>query len=165
MKRAFILALVLTLCLATIGVAYAVWGEDVYIDGSASTGYSDIEWSLKSFSDNDGNPGWGEVTASISDDMNTLNIEITNAYPGYEATINCDLHNVGTVPATVGDMDMTDIPDELTIQLIGDTFANGTVLYPCEEKIGTIKVLVNPSAEPSSKYAFNIIVDPGPWSP
>ena len=165
MTKALILALVLTLCLGAMGVGYAVWGEDMYIEGTVETGYVDTEWSLKSCSDNDGDPGWGEVTATISPDMNTLNVEIINAYPGYEATINCDMHNVGTVPAEVGPMDLTGVPPELSVELIGDIFTEGIVLYPCNEKLGIVKVLVGDTVQPSTTYSFSVVVDPHAWSP
>ena len=176
MAKPLILALVLVLCLAVVGVGYAaVWGNDVYVEGTVTTGNAVIEWAATTCSDNDQDPGYGDVECAITSgntgfQNDVLTITITNAYPGYEAYINTGLHNTGTVPATVGPIIPTAVPAGIEVVLDGNAFVDGTVLYPCEPQAGTIVVKVDPDTSaivttPNTTYDFSITVDPGIFTP
>jgi len=167
MVKPLILVIALVLCLSAVGVGYATWYEDLYIDGTATMGHTDVQWSYHGYSDKDGDPGWGgEISkCEIAPDGKTLLVEIINAYPGYWATLNVNLHNYGDVPTIVGPSDLSGVADELTVELSGESFTQGTELIPCSERLGMIKVLVEQTAQPDTTYNFHVVVDPSPWHP
>ena len=95
MKKALALSLVLVLCLVVVGVAYAQWTERLSVEGSVYTGNIDTVWTRGPCIDNEGTLDVAFVECSFSEDRKTMYIDITNAYPGYEATCNPRLHNQG----------------------------------------------------------------------
>ena len=53
MKKIGLLALALVLALGTLGVGYAMWFEDLIIDGTVYTGDLDADWSIETFGDDE----------------------------------------------------------------------------------------------------------------
>ena len=108
------------LILAIIGLigAYALFGEVLYIGGTAgTTGEFDIQFLTATTSDVVGsNP-----TATISVDRKTLTINVEDLeYPGAGAQIDIVVKNVGTISAILRTITITgnDDPD-IVVELIG----------------------------------------------
>lgn len=97
MKKIGLLGMVLVLCLAAVGIGYAHWTKDLYVDGTVTTGTFDAELSLGEAMDNeqikDVGDCWAEVVAK-----DRVLLTVVNAYPSYEATFPVDVHCLGTVP-------------------------------------------------------------------
>jgi len=127
MRKFGLLLLAVVLALGTMGVGYAMWSEDLYIDGTVMTG--ELDWEFESFKITDyfdpvdypnvsdwnvapgfvgppylsgKNVGWAEgvlVDGPDGDgDMSQLNLTFHNVYPCYYNSINVYPISTGTVP-------------------------------------------------------------------
>jgi len=123
MKKIGLLCLALVLALGTMGVGYAMWFEDLYIDGIVNTG--ELDWQFlcgsvicgdpgttidKQCGDNFENPypestgkhvGTTEVVCLDTDqdgDVDTLQVTVTNGYPHYYVHVAWRACNNGTIP-------------------------------------------------------------------
>ncbi len=117
-KTAAILALVPLLLLAASGLALSHWDDEVKVTGSVSMGVFNVQMSLEGVSDNEGSLDVGTISASIvdwddGDDVyddgasDALEVTIGNVYPGYEACVEFNIENTGTIPATTNDTSYT----------------------------------------------------------
>lgn len=125
MKKIGLICLALVLALGTLGIGYALWSENLYIEGVANTGEVDWEFyntqspgSPPVFTHDDQgiDPGWDKdvawkdvyFTDSDGDgDYDTMTLIIHNAYPGYFNHGSFWVHNNGTVPIHIVDFFMT----------------------------------------------------------
>ena len=123
MKKIALLSLALILALGTLGIGYALWSENLYIEGLAQTGELDWEfaepvpggWGPPVLHDSDQGidpllPGynltakdvawkeWDFIDSDGDGDADTLEIEVFNAYPGYFNNMSFHVHNNGTIP-------------------------------------------------------------------
>jgi predicted ribosomally synthesized peptide with SipW-like signal peptide len=114
-----LLAILLIVLLAGIGVAYGLWSETLTIDGTVETGEVDVmfEWVEKSemVSINGAAPvaeptspidksGAANCITEIEDlgtDEETLVVEVTGAYPSWHCIVEFDVKSVGSVPVHV----------------------------------------------------------------
>jgi hypothetical protein len=108
MKKIGLLCLALVLALGALGVSYAMWYEDLYISGTVNTG--EVDWAFDCGTVTWGDPcdpatvdkqsddlfanirttgkdvGCTDVVCVDTDadgDVDTLQVTIHNAYPGY----------------------------------------------------------------------------------
>lgn len=93
------LSLLLVMALASIGVAYTMWSEELWIYGTVETGGVDVEFSGPHVWENDHGKDVAECGAEIWD--NQLNIWVWNGYPSYECWVDYDIHNIGSIPVHV----------------------------------------------------------------
>ncbi len=108
-KVALVLAIVPLLLLMMSGMTLSHWDDDVKVEGSISMGTFDVQLSLEDYYDNEGSLDVGHISASLAnwddgDDYNggvndSLIITMTNVYPGYEACVEFNVENNGTIPA------------------------------------------------------------------
>jgi hypothetical protein len=109
-KIAALAALVPLLAFALTGLSLAHWDDEVDLQGSVSLGTFNIQMSLDDTSDNEGSIDVGTITAALAnnndgDDVidsgtnDLLTVTIENMYPGYQACVYFDIHNVGSIPA------------------------------------------------------------------
>lgn len=168
MKRTLIaLGLVLVLALGTLGVGYALWFEELYIDGTVYTGDVDVEWSLEGM----GSDETKEV--SIIDayiEENTLYVTIDNAYPCVTYWVLFDIHSIGSIPVHFTDfeLDLADMPAGATVTIApasgGGKYPEGTTpitqaqLHECEEWWGLLELHLDNTAEENSTYTFSATV-------
>ena len=160
MKKALVLSLVLVLCLVVVGVAYAQWTERLSVEGSVYTGNIDTVWTRGPCIDNEGTLDVAFVECSFSEDRKTMYIDITNAYPGYEATCNPRLHNQGSVPVRID----TVVCSDPGITVSGDAFTLNTVIEPGQEKDGLVIVRIGDTVEQSHTYNFGVRVNTVQWN-
>ena len=123
MRKFGLLCLALVVALGTMGVGYALWFEDLYIEGTVYTG--ELDWAFDCGTVTSGDPcdpptidkqcddlfanirttgknvGCTEVLCVDTDkdgDADTLQVTVSNAYPGYYVHIGYYVCNNGTIP-------------------------------------------------------------------
>jgi len=121
-----VMALLLILALAAIGVGYGLWSQTLIINGFVHTGEMDSGLSIAEidelFDFNDICPGDGysigidcDKDGSLNDDWEaenkdvaectavllndyTMEVTVANGYPSFNCFIKWDVHNSGTIP-------------------------------------------------------------------
>jgi len=143
------LFIISVMALAGTSVGYALWSENLYINGTINTGELCAEFSYVTVSDpysaageridyvcDDGfdnirpvvppkDVGW--MTGDISADGHTMTIAYNNVYPGYYGNVNFHLKNCGTIPWHY---------DHINLYCNGiymDTWTSGTFIYACND--------------------------------
>ncbi len=103
MKKLGLIILSLVMAISVIGVGYAAWTDQLFIDGTVTTGNFGVIFSASS-PETDTDP-YAQTTCVISDDGKTATFKVTGAYPGYTGTASLTIENTGTVPATLAATD------------------------------------------------------------
>ena len=139
MKKLGLLLLAVVLALGSLGVAYAMWSEDLFIQGTVDTGELDVGYYCPwgSCSDNE-TKEFSSISKSISADEKTLVITVTNAYPCVTYTCQFCVVTAGTVPVHFGPwvIDRGTLPDGATVTVCvrnGDLAVEATPREPAEE--------------------------------
>lgn len=147
MKKIGLISLALILALGTLGVGYALWSENLYIEGIAQTG--ELDWEFYEpvggppivRHDDDGpdpltvdmgGPLGKDVAETLwvfsdrdnDSDMDTLTITINNAYPGYYNNFSIHVRNNGTIPLHFEYVLLNGVPFPLGVDHI---FADGAL--------------------------------------
>jgi len=153
MKKIGLLALALVLALGTLGVGYAMWYEDLFIEGTVMTGDLDVDWS-QGVPYDDEDTGKDVSSGVCRIDGDTLYITITDAYPCITYHFPIDIHGVGTVPAHLCPLVVTggNLPASATV-----TFPNwsGAQIHLGDTVNGEITVhLANPGTAENTTYTF-----------
>jgi len=115
--------MLLALALATMGLAYAMWSQSLYVEGSVDTG--ELDWELVQGylihldHGNDWNASWypkggfeqlskdvGSTTVRQVDsdgdgDLDTIVVTLSNVYPWYGEHIAFKVHNNGDIPLII----------------------------------------------------------------
>jgi hypothetical protein len=85
-----------------------------------------------------------------------LSVSLTNAYPGYVATIPYAIQNTGSIPLQINPATLSGVPSELVVAgwatPIGPIAAGAT-------EYGTLTVTVNDNAAETANYSFNVQYD------
>ncbi len=118
--------LILVLALSSLGVGYGLWSKTLVLNGVVNTGAVDVAWSIEEIDQNedfnDLCPSGGysigqdcdqdgelndeleaegkdiaECTAAILDPY-TMEVTVTNAYPGFNCFVKYNVENTGTIP-------------------------------------------------------------------
>jgi hypothetical protein len=110
--------ILLVFLLAMIGLVYATWSQNLYINGTVNTG--ELDWrftgaSCLDTSGNDyhcrdgftgepqfwmGNKDVGGTSVKIID-PHTVNVTLTNVYPCYYTSVSVYAKNIGTIPLII----------------------------------------------------------------
>jgi hypothetical protein len=90
------LAFVLLVALASIGLAYGAWTENLNVNGTVGTGTFDVVFQ----------PYWTEYyvegcDAAVSTNGHTLTVTITNAYPGFHCGGGVTIENKSSIAAKI----------------------------------------------------------------
>ena len=97
MKRSLAILAAMVLALGAVGVGYATWTSNLYIQGSITTGTLSWVWS-------NWVPQGGFSTATISiahsNDYKTLTVTVDKVYPGWKGFIDLTETNDGNLPLT-----------------------------------------------------------------
>jgi len=151
MKKIALLALALVLALGSLGVAYAMWFEDLYIEGYVETGTLDAEWSIDDWGD-DETKDFSSVEPYIIGD--TLYIDVYNAYPCVTYFVDFDVYNAGTIPFHVCNLtcDFANFPGDASVTAV-DPFQ----VHPGYHGYGTIELHMLNAYDPqeNSVYTFS----------
>jgi hypothetical protein len=114
-RQLSIVALILVLAIASLGIAYGQWTQTLNITGTVNTGtmavsFTDLVIPTDSYAT--------FVGSGISDDGHTLTINTRNLYPGYSGTFEFKVISTGSIPVRVPAMafDMTNAPAWLQVE-------------------------------------------------
>ena len=121
MKKIGLLALVLVFALGAVGVGYAHWFDEVYIEGTVEMGDFLVGWEdiiLEEDSDDDGkdpcdmvctleDPETSVHHEPVATVHHTLVVYIDNGYPQYWGLNKVTIKNAGTIPAHIVDVIVT----------------------------------------------------------
>jgi len=103
--------LTLTIALGTLGVVAAWWREELYINGTVTTGTFGWELTLDYWDVYDDYKGIADADVWLSDYVNghakSLNFEVNNMYPCIGLDIWWDLEYYGSVPGHIYDVTAT----------------------------------------------------------
>jgi len=97
--------LVIAALAVILGVAFATWTETAYININAATGYIDLDFT--DVQNTACSPYMyctaGDPTNSDpgNDDAPSVDLTLSNAYPGATATYEIEVYNDGTIPVNV----------------------------------------------------------------
>jgi len=170
LTRIGIISLVLTLCLAGVGVVYAHWTQTLEIEGTVETGVLDVEFLQCGVTEISDPLGTGETTVDCINtdgdgDLDAMLINMSNVTVCYTVEIDFDVHNNGSVPlvidAIVVTMDQTSQGDDaFDIQLQG--IAIGDEINPCDSKPCILRIHV--LAEEVGCYGFFITIEAVNWN-
>lgn len=172
MKRVGVLCLVLTLCLATVGASYASWGKTLTMDGEVDTGQLSVEFLNCTVTDNEqpfvpGGPsdtGTAVINCLDSDgdgELDTIVVSIENGYMCYSAFVGFDIHNSGSVPVVLHDLDILEgVAGAIELSLVG--IAIGDQIHPSESKPCSLEAHVNTN-DPGT-YTFQMIFEFVNWN-
>lgn len=150
------LFLVSVLALAGVGAGYAMWYEDLTIDGTINTGTFDVEWSPGDCGDNEApEKDVSSITASISG--NTMTVIVTDAYPCMTYWVHFDVHCVGTVPAHFNAFVITGNPNWVSIvPELGCLPIEETQLHTGDFWYGYLEIHLDNTATQDTAYTFEI---------
>jgi hypothetical protein len=139
MKKIALLALALVLALGTLGVAYALWWDDLYVDGQVDTGNINAYWTCYAAWDTESEQApagvdkdFSSVSCSVTDAHgntdDTFVITLTNAYPCIDYYVVADVHNNGSLPIHVCDftLDTVDFPGTVDLMKVTSEGSGGT---------------------------------------
>jgi hypothetical protein len=112
MKKVGLLALAMVMALGALGVAYAVWAQPLFIDGTVNMGYIAAEFNSFEAPIDDYavvTPAIGKSGAKINNSLyelaDKLTINIEDAYPNYSGIVWFEIKNNGTVPFYLENLD------------------------------------------------------------
>ena len=153
------LVVVIAIASAGMGISYATYGDDIVGEGVPSC-WCDVAFTSAEPGDPPDNEGGIDVgyvgTVTLDPSGSSINIDIFNAYPGYEAYIDFTITNLGNKPINVDSVSVSGSydPDELEILVNG--VDEGTTLGVGNSWDGTVTTKVLQGAEQNTLYTFTI---------
>jgi hypothetical protein len=138
-----------TIALLTTSYAFACLTTSPQIDFDSPN----IEYTTAQTTDNE-NTNTANIQAQITHDHNTINVQITNAYPNYQAQVIYTIKNTGNYPVQFSEQTIIN-PNPEAIQIITTNHQN-TILQPSQTTQGTTTIRTLPSAQEKHQYAFQI---------
>ncbi len=170
--------LALTILLASLATAYAMWSETLRINVTINTGEVDVEWSDWACSDTGPDPqapgfnnSEGKDVASCivepelyddEGDVIKLNVTIVNAYPGYQPEFKFLVDNIGTIPVKL--LNYTIIGVNTTALDVEFYPPADTQIHAGEDSTYEMKVTVLQAAEENATYTFEITLVFAQWN-
>jgi len=184
MKKLGLIMLVVVLALGVLGVGYAYWTQNIFVNATVKTGYVQASFtsdqSTPTFADTAVTPyGVAWYTESIGDVAytgDTLNITLSNAYPGMTAVIPITLKNTGSIPIGgingVADSANFNLPTGSTVVLTGSGLAGELAVGDTTSAVITVSVplgLVPDNASfvqnNTTSYSFTMTVTSTQFNP
>ena len=115
---AAVVALIPLLVMVAGGLAVSHWDDQVQVTGSVAMGTFNVQMSLEDTFDNEGDLDVGMISANLytyndGDDPldgginDGLFINMSNVYPGYQACVEFNIENTGTIPAYLANTSST----------------------------------------------------------
>lgn len=170
------LFIVTIMTLTSVGTAYALWFEDLTIDGTIETGEVYAYWSSctnydQGLDPNPDGPNKGKDVGSTTcvidtDDPRILHITINNGYPCYWNDCEVEYTIGGTIPVRVQSIEI--IPydftlasaygandGELWVELVNGI---GSQLHPGDSGASSFKIHVEQCAGQLANYNFDVVL-------
>jgi hypothetical protein len=167
----FAISVLIVAAMVTVGLAYALWSKTLLINGQTQTGKLNVGFESFIISDNEASlpepKDVGQTTAELIDldgdgVYDKIVVTITNAYPSYEAYVDCIIKNYGTIPAIIQDINVN-APPELTVEINWFIY-EGMQIDPGDGVMAEIYVHVLQGASQSSTYTFTGTIDFIQWN-
>lgn len=192
MKKIGLLILALVVALGGLGAGYAMWSDEINIEGRVGTAEVCLTWDPRTTPglDNGVDPRfpeapdyvryWNKDVASTTVSgygTDTLTITINNAYPGYYNDIELEYTNCGTIPVRLHDFVI--VPDGFTIdpdidwrnadgdgEIHLETSCNkeGVQLHPEQRDSCSFIILVTQDAIQDHTYTFTVTLEGVQWN-
>ena len=163
MKKVTILGMVLVLCLAVVGIGYAHWTKDLFIQGTVETGTLDAVWGeIGGFDTEPAEKDVSRIECTANDD--TLLVQVFNAYPCITYTNEAYIQNTGSIPLHIDIVTLTNDYPWLEITL-GDL--EGTLpiqVHPGERIPVVITVHLANDAPQLSVVDFSVEINTVNWN-
>jgi hypothetical protein len=132
-----LVALLVVISTGFTGMVFALWSDTVEVSGTVTTAEFDTVWFFKSCDEFDGDEKLREdeiVTDVVEPtaDQKSINVSISNAFPGYKLYCEIQVANTGDVPVRIRDIiTATSHPDALLVSAIEIPEEAGKVLDSC----------------------------------
>ena len=155
MKKFGLLLLAVVLALGTLGVGYAMWYEDLFIEGTVYTGELDVGFYCPWGNCYDDETKDYSSIARVRDGKN-LEITVTNAYPCVTYTCEFCIVTEGTVPVHFGPwiIDRGNLPAGATVTVTPDL--TGVQRHPTDHQECYISVHLDNDAAQGATYTFSV---------
>ncbi len=155
---------VLTIALMLVGTSYAMWYKTLTINGTIKTGYVDaIFTNVNPYDDEIPEKDVSNVTAVLSQDAETMNVTLANAYPCINYTVEFDILNTGSIPVIINAINGVPIEACYTV---GGNFTNaiGVQLHPGESVHAVMTIHLTNDCAQNSTYSFIITIIAVQWN-
>ncbi|MEB3755525.1 MAG: hypothetical protein GSR79_01505 [Desulfurococcales archaeon] len=174
------LLLLAVLAVGMFGGAMALWWERLNVDVTVNTGTLDAQLSVEDFGDNEialaqaageDNPSVKDVsniTCTLSEDGNSIDIVVQNAYPSITYYCDINLENTGTIPFKVyGTPELTgNITSVMTGDsgLVNETIYGGLQMHPGDVVYDTIVIHLTNDAMENAVYTGHMNITVEQWN-
>ena len=155
-----LLLAVIVVASAGMGISYADGGIEL---GQAPSCYCDVAFTSAEPGDppdNEFDKDVGHMTVTRDPSGSSITVDITTAYPGYEAYVNFTITNTGCKPIYLYGVNVNydNAPSEeaLDVSLIGLPTVLPALLCQGDGWDGTVTVKVTQNAEQNTVYGFTI---------
>lgn len=163
MKKIGMLVLVLVLALGSMGTAFALWQDVLFLDATVGTGNIELIWTQGEPSAIGDDKDVSTYGCVIVDD--TLSITIGNAYPCVDYVFPIDLHCTGTIPVHTSFTMTAGNIDPLWITLPA---WDGLQVHPAQDLMGEVVIHLDNTADQGATYTvtYDLVYwqynEPGP---
>jgi len=160
-----VLFFVFIIMTSVFSVTYALWSQNLYIDGIVNTGYIDAEITP--------GDGWDTeppeknssfiLSTSSPDGPQILRFEIYNAYPCIDYYQRFIIINTGSIPIHIAPFDINrgTLPNGATLEI---TDLETIQVHPDESVEGLLHVHLDNDAEQGTQYYFEISIMYHQWN-
>ena len=160
MKKVGLIGLVLVLALAVVGIGYAHWSKDLFINGEVNTDTLCAEWwEVGAWDTEDLDKDFSEIKCKVNEeDPLTLDVTVINGYPCIDYYNEVEIHNCGTIPLHVIGIDIVNPNvDCVTVEVLDANLEPPVYpvqVHPCEVMTVIIHVHLEQCAEQGATYTF-----------
>jgi hypothetical protein len=155
LNRIGILAIALILALGAVGVAYGAWVDDIYIEGTLSTGDTIDGLGCGSCSPDSGD---SYITCTTSTDEMELNISIINAQPEIDYYCNFTFSNeADSWPVKITSMTLSNPYSDSGVSAVFDNLT-GMVIDPGHSVPGQVYIHLTDATELEQTLVFTLAV-------
>ncbi len=164
MKKVGLLGLALVLCLAVVGIGYASWTKDLFVNGTVATGVVDAVWvEGQAWDDEPPEKDVSSITCAVDpQDPQILHVTVVNAYPCINYYNEVEIANIGTIPIQVTGI-VCQLPEECCTVAI-DTPQLPVQIHPGESLPVTIRLHLEQCAPQGQTLAMSAVVHTVQWN-
>jgi hypothetical protein len=187
-----ILALLVLLALASLGVVYGLWSKTLTIEGIVNTGrvhgrwdgaicseFHDWPWPPEGFGEVDGKDVGSTDIFIDPDDNNLLHLVIDNAYPSYAVDCEVEYVNDGTIPWIIRGTTIEPVSPNLTQCMLSGNQTKtlecaqltvilvdgiGAQIDPGDGVASSVRVHIEQLADQNAEYLFEIKICVAQWN-
>jgi uncharacterized surface protein with fasciclin (FAS1) repeats len=161
-KQIALLAGLLLIALAALGIGYGLWSEILVIDGVVASGNVDVAFTdpeVWDVEDKDVGECYAWAEWAEEEDGDVLVVEVYNGYPGYECYVEFGVKSWGTIPVHIYQPELNNpSPEELTV-VIQDCYQDDTQLHKYDIAYCTLWMHVNQEAAEGAEYGFSAEIE------